>query len=170
MSTVKEDEVAARLYALLNEAVELRFGTANDPEGELHIPAYEVGNPEQFIHVLVRARQRADRVEFLLNQAKKIRNALAMRKREADDAEQDRLDQALSQGKKVEFKTRDETMAEARLQSFDERRAARLAARRAEVAHQVVEAINDIHWGLSGLRTDLREVLRSFQFESNMER
>lgn len=165
------DPVVEKLYGLLEEAVELRHGTANDPEGKLVLPQYHEG-PTPFVNVLLRARQRADRVEELLSSAKHVRQALLRVQREASDAAQDKLDEALVAGQatKAEYSTGMERRAEASLKSFAEKRAEREASRRVDAANHVVDALKDIHWGLSGLREDIRTILRTYQFESNLER
>jgi hypothetical protein len=85
---------------------------------------------------------------------------------------QDKLDEALVQGQgtALEYSTGVERKASANLSSFAEKRAERQAQRRLDVADEVVEAINDTHWGLNGWRSDMRDVVRSFQLESNLER
>lgn len=168
---MSEDTVADQLYAWLSEGVELRFGAGGDSEGPLVVPPYETG-PSDFIRVLLRARKRADRIEELLSKAKRVQRKLAARQKDAADTAQDKLDEALVAGNanRIEFSTGMERKAEASLKSFDEKRAERLAQRRLDVANEVVEALKDLHFGLAGWRTDVRDVIRSYQLESNLER
>ena len=164
-------DTSERLYSLLQEAAELRYGAAGDPEGVLSIPAYEDG-PAAFVRVLVRARRRSDRIEHLLHTAKRVQHRLLMDARDAENTASDKLDEALAEGAKVrsEYSLGVERKAEANLKSFEEKRAARLAARQLEVANSVVDGLKDIHFGLNGWRTDVRDIVRSFQLESNLER
>lgn len=159
------------LTDFLNEAVELRYGEANDPEGYLRIPDYEDG-PEAFARALLRGRARADRIEELLLKAKRAKGILATRARVAADEAQDKLDEALAEGSrnKVEFSAAVERKAEANLKSFAELRAQRNAARTLAFAEEVVDSINTIHWGLNSWRADVRDILKTFQLESNLER
>lgn len=165
------DNVSEQLYAWLSEAVELRFGEANDPEGALILPSQQDG-PGAFVGVLLRARQRADRIEELLVKAKRVRRALYVKMQEASDAAEDKMDEALAEGaaSRQEFSLGIERKAEASLKSFEEKRAQRAAQRRLDVADEVVDALKDIHFGLSGWRNDVRDIIRSFQLESNLER
>ena len=74
-------DVTEKLFEMLEEAVELRFGAAHDPEGKLVLPPYETG-PGPFVQVLVRARARADRIEELWLKAKQVRGVLGVQERE----------------------------------------------------------------------------------------
>lgn len=165
-----EDNVTKQLYSWLEEALELRFGEAGDPEGRLTLPEYEVG-PAEFTRVLLRARKRADRIEELLSKSKRVHGRLAAIQREAADKTQDKMDEALVSGQhtKMEFSTGLERKAEASLKSFDEKREERKAQRRLDVADEVVGALKDVHFGLAGWRSDVRDVIRTFQLESNLE-
>lgn len=167
---MSDDRVAKQLYDWLAEGVELRFGTAGDKDGPIALPAYETG-PSEFTRVLLRARKRADRIEELLSKAKRVQRKLAAVQKDAADIAQDKLDEALVAGNasRIEFSTGMERKAEASLKSFDEKRAERLAQRRLDVANEVVEALKDLHFGLAGWRTDVRDVIRSYQLESNLE-
>lgn len=165
-----EDKVTEQLYAWLKEAAELRWGP--DPDGNKLTVPHVTDGPQAFVSQLLAARQRADRVEELLSHAKRVRARLSQHQRDADDAYQERRDTALAEGAaaRAEYSIGDERRAEANLKSFQEKRAERAAQRRLDVANTVVEAINDIHWGLSGWRSDMRDTVRSFQLESNLER
>jgi hypothetical protein len=168
--SANNDTITEQLYAWLEEAVALRFGP--DPQGEkLRVPDYTEG-PSAFVQQLLSARQRSDRIDELLSKAKRVRWRLSALKRDAADVAQDKLDEALVQGQgtALEYSTGVERKASANLSSFAEKRAERQAQRRLDVADEVVEAINDTHWGLNGWRSDMRDVVRSFQLESNLER
>lgn len=169
--TDETDKVTEQLYVWLKEAADLRYGAAQDPEGPLTVPEYQEG-PAAFVQVLIRARRRADRIEELLQSARRVRARLYAAKKEADDAAEDKLDKALVDGQstKPEYSLGIERKASANLQAFEERRAARVAQRRLLAADEVCDALKDIHFGLSGWRTDIRDILRSFQLESNLER
>lgn len=159
------------LYKDVEEAVELRYGAADDPLGPLTFPKYEEG-PGAFSAAIIRARQRSDRIEEILLRAKRIKSRLAAKLRDTADEAQDKLDKALVDGQKTraDFSTGAERRAEANLKSFDELRAERLARRELAVAEEVVDALTTLHWGLNGWRSDARDILRSFQLESNLER
>lgn len=169
--TDRTDAIIEQLYRYVEEAVELRYGVADDPDGKLSVPDSEDG-PGAFVNVLIRARRRADRVEELLKNAKRIRRRLLQKKKDAADALEDKRDRAFVEGQatRAEFSTGDERRASANLLSFEEKRAARLAERQLNAAEEVVDALNDMHWGLNGFRDDVRTILRSFTLESNLDR
>ena len=167
---MSDDRVLDQLYAWLEEAIKLRHGP--DAAGNiLYVPDYAEG-PAAFVEQLIQARMRADRVEELLSQTKRVRRKLQGIRQDAADTAADKLDQSLAEGAASarEYSLGVERKAEANLKSFAEKRAERQAQRRVDAADEVVEAINDAHWGLSGWRNDMRDIVRSFQLESNLER
>ena len=165
------DEVEVQLYKWLDEAVELRYGAGKDPDGPLRTPALELG-PGPFLQVLLRARQRQDRIEELMGKAHRVRAKLAIRQMDASQEAQEALDRATVEraNKRQEYEAFAERKAGASLDSFAEKRAAHAAKRRLAVAEEVHKAISDIHWGLNGYRTDIRQVIQSFQLEDNLTR
>jgi hypothetical protein len=166
----EKDAVAEKLYAWLGEGVELRHGP--DASGNFLTVPHFTEPPAAFVQQLLAARQRADRVEQLLTDAKRVRWALAAKQQEAADTAEEAFDRSVMAGSTNlgEFTAAIERKASAALQSFEEKRAARQAQRRLDVASEVVEALKDIHFGLAGWRTDMREVVRAYQLESNLER
>lgn len=167
---MSDDVVTKQLYSWLDEAVSLRFG--EDTNGEkLRVPAWEEG-PQAFVSQLIAARQRADRVEELLSKAKRVQSRLSAAQKEAAYEAQVKRDTALAEGarNRAEFSIGDERRAEANLLSFEEKRKERKAQAMVDVADAVTDGIKDAHWGLSGWRNDMRDIVRSFQLESNLER
>lgn len=165
------DEIETQLYAWLAEAVSLRYEAAGDPDGVLRMPAVELG-PQPFLELLVRARQRQDRIEELMGKAHRVKSKLAIRQMDADQAAQEALDRAIDTraNNRQEYEAFAERKAGASLDSFTEKRAAHAAKRRLAVADEVHKGISDIHWGLNGFRTDVRQILHSFQLEDNLSR
>lgn len=154
----------------VTEAIELRHGTAGDPEGSL-----STGNestPAEALAFLRRVRQRADRVDELhvvIIRAKgRARRLQAEAAFHADTA----LTSAMVErgSKRVEFSSGRERESEAKLDSFDERRAAHQAARLVDVTSEAYDVINTIHWQLDAIRKDLRSTLNALQFEATLER
>lgn len=165
-----DQKVIDRLYDWLKEAAEVRWG-ADDEGSMLVVPHYSEG-PQAFATELLSARRRQDRIEELLRDAKRVQAHLKRRQSEKDDEFNDKMDRALAEGSITarEFSTGMERRADASLKSFEEKRAARQSQRALAVAEEVVTALSDIHWGLNGWRNDMRDILRSFVLESNLER
>ncbi len=165
------DAVEKQLYAWLDEAVTLRYEAAGDPAGPLRIPAVELG-PQPFLDLLIRARQRQDRIEELMGKTHRVRAKLAIRQMDADQEAQEAVDRATVEraNNRQEYEAFAERKAGASLDSFAEKRLAHAAKRRLAVAEEVHKGVTDIYWGLNGFRADVRQILNSFQLESSLER
>lgn len=160
------------LAALVQEALELRHGSGEDPEGALSTVDPNDG-PDAVSHMLLRVRQRSDRVDYLLAQATRARGR-ARRSRDNAKFEAEFVYNTATntneRNRTREFVTGAERHAEAALAALPERRAAFLADRLVSHADEAYEVINQIHRQLGDIRTDLRASLRALQFESSMER
>jgi hypothetical protein len=170
MTEKTKDAVVEQLFAWLEAAAEARFGA--DPDGLiLSVPDYAEG-PQAFVQQLISGRRRADYIEELLGKAKRVRGRLVSNQKDAADVANEKFDRALVAGQSTrpEYSMGIERKAEANLLSFEEKRAERLAQRRVDAADEVVDALKDMHFGLSGWRNDMRDIIRSFQLESNLER
>lgn len=166
------DQVEERLLGWAEEALELRHGASNDPEGPLRFPSYEEG-PQAFMQVLIRARARSDRIEELLSKATHVKASLVRKQLMAKFEAERAYDEAAvrrANTRTQEFSSSKERNAEATIDSLLQKRQAVLAERLTMVAQEATEVISQTHWGLNGFRTDLREVLHSFQHESGLER
>lgn len=154
----------------VEEAVELRYGAAGDPEGAL-----TTGNettPAEALAFLRRVRQRADRVDELLTviirakgRARRLRDGAAFH---ADNALTTAVVERGTHRK--EFSSGRERESEAKLDSFEERRTAHTAARLVDITIEAYDVVNGIHWGLDAIRKDLRSTLNALQFEATLER
>lgn len=152
------------------EAVEMRHGEAGDPDGKLSTGSDE--SPMEALQFLRRVRQRADRVDELLQAAKRargrVRRALAEASFQADNAMDTEIQKQAV--KRVEFSAASERKVEAKLATFEKRREEHLARRLVDVAEESVDVINQMHWSLDAIRKDLRGTLHALQFESSLER
>jgi hypothetical protein len=155
----------------VEEAIELRFGDAGDPEGKLVLPDY-TSTVADFSAVLLRVVTRADRVDELLAKVRQVKGRAARIQTEARFEAERALDQARSQeaGRRVEFSTGREREANASLASFTEKRKAHQAQRLVDLSNEAYDVINQAHWGLDAIRKDIRGIIRSQQFESTLER
>lgn len=164
--------VEATVIGWVREALELRHGAANDPKGKLTVVTTEEGIPA-LQDMLIRVRQRSDRVDELLS---KVTQAKGRAKRAQDEARflaEVALDTALDTNaahRTREFVTREERNADAKLRSLEQRRHAHRSERLVSITSESYDVINQIHWQLDAIRKDLRATLHSLQFESSLER
>lgn len=160
----------AQLMSWVKEALDLRHGTGNDPQGK--IPLDIPDSPQEVLELLRRVRMRSDRVDGLLANAigarGRARRALDAAKFAADN----KLDQATSNraSHRREYESGKVIEADAKLESFNERRIAHQGAKLLDVAQEAYEQINKVSWQLNALRSDLRETLHALQFEAGLER
>lgn len=160
-------DLAVVLDGYLREALDLRMG-AEPPSPAADVTELRAG--------LLDTRRRQDRVEELLRTAVRIR-ARAQRAQHAATAEaDDAFDTAIhrQRGATVtpggEFTSARERTAEANLATLDARHRARRASELAHVCDEAVEVLRSAFWGLSGVREDIRDLLRATAFESHLER
>lgn len=161
-------EVEATVVAWTTEAVGLRHSEAGDPEGKLSTGSDE--SPAEAVAFLRRIRARADRVDELLQAAKRARGrarrALAAITFDADNAVSENIQK---QGRR-EFESHRAREVEAKLANFDMLRNQHQARRLLDVTEEAVDVINQMHWSLDALRKDVRATLHALQFESSLER
>lgn len=122
--------------------------------------------------LLRRVRARSDRVDELRARVTLARGTARRAKEEANFL----ADQALMTNtqqraaRRVEFSSAKEREADAKLDSFNERRLAYQRDRILSVTIDAYEVIDQIHWQLDAKRKDLRASLHALQFESSLER
>jgi hypothetical protein len=165
-------DMEQRVHNWIREAIDLRHGAANDPEGRLTVVA--VGEDfHAYNAMLVRVRQRSDRVDGLLANAtqarSRARRALHQAKFEAELA-YDSATQNNRVQRTQDFVSREERHADAALDSLEQRRIAHRGERMVSITEEAYEVINQIHWQLDAIRKDLRSSIHSLQFESSLER
>lgn len=163
-------EVEGRIVAWVNEALELRHGAAGDPLGSIHDAPEET--IDEVTSLLLRVRQRSDRVDELLANATRARGRARRAKEEAAFTADLALLTATSERaqRRVDFESGREREADAKLASVEERRLAHRAARLVDITAESYEVINQVHWQLDAMRKDLRARLHALQFESSLER
>lgn len=158
------------IYGWVREALELRHGTANDPEGRLNSDVSDIAAVQ---HELIRTRQRADRVDELLSKVTQARGRLRRAEEQSKfdaDLAYDTASRANSINRRAEFSSARERHADASLDSIEQKRLAHQAARFVSVAVEAFEVVNQVHWSLESIRKDLRGQLHALQFESSLER
>ena len=158
------------VVAWVAEALELRHGDAGDPQGRLKDAPTDTST--EVMDLLRRVRSRSDRVDGLLANAISARGRARRAQNEAAFAAETALYQATQNraGRRREFESGREREADAKLDSFEERRVAHQGARLVDVTQEAYEQINKISWQLNALRSDLRETLHGIQFEASLER
>lgn len=157
---------------MVEEALELRHGSAGDPEGPIVGIDPELG-PAAVDHELHRVRGRADRVDRLLSDITRVRGNIRRQQAAAKFQAENAFNQATSDNaasRTRDFVSREERIADAALDSFNERRAAYLADRLVSVADECYEVIRGVNFQFGAIRNDLRATLHALQFESSLER
>ena len=175
MSQPDPADVEKRLSALANEALELRFGAADDPLGPVALPN-DLSNPQVVMDSLVRVRQRLDRVDYLLCQVMALRTAA---KRGSDSAQaqaDDAWDTAVMSIRNATVRRNDdftgprERYAEANLATINQKRDARLANDTAYLADSYEQVVRHAQRGLDSLRYDHIAVLNGLNVLHYLER
>lgn len=163
--------IESRLVGWVSEALELRHGAAEDPQGKL-TPVDPSEGPPAITESLLRVRARSDRVDELLSRITLERGRAKRAKEGAQFAADTALMEAtqVRASRRAEFSSGREREAEAKLDSLEQRRMAHQADRLVSVANDAYEVINQVHWQLDAIRKDLRATLHALQFESSLER
>lgn len=165
-------KVETEMVSWVREALELRHGTAGDPEGTISMVNPSEGTAA-ITDMLIRVRQRSDRVDGLLSKVTLAKGRYKRAMEQAKFSAEQAYDEATrdnSARRTQEFVTGRERHADASLDSLEERRMAHQAARLVSIAEDSYEVIKQIHWSLDGIRKELRAVIHSLQFESSLER
>ncbi len=164
------DTMGERVTSWVAEALELRHGSAGDPQGPIRGSAES--SPSEIMDLLLRVRSRADRVDELLSKSTQAK----FRARRAKDEAQFVADRKVMEATKHhasrrgDFSAGREREAEAKLDSFAELRVSHQADRLVSITIEAYEVINQVHWQLDAIRKDLRASLHALQFESSLER
>jgi hypothetical protein len=160
-------DIPSLLDGYLREAIELRMLA--------ELPALS-SSMVDIQGALLDARQRQDRVEELMRNAMRIK-ARAQRSATAATLTADEAwDQAAVSNRTApvqrgeEYMSGKERHAHANLAVLDLRRAARAAQELAHICEEAVDVLRTVYWGVSGVRDDIRELLRTTAFESHLER
>jgi len=165
-------DIEKKVISWVEEAIELRHGSAG-----FDSPLRQVGMEEGLQTVmaeLVKTRTFSDRVDGLLAKATQAKGR-ARRAQEGaafdaakayDDAHVENQNTRLPGS----FMTKEEKNAEASLKSYEQRRVAHQAERLVSITSEAYDIINQIHWQLNAIRTDLRAQIHAIQFENSLER
>lgn len=166
-------KVEAQVISWVTEALDLRHGDAGDPDGPLRATGMDEGL-HAVMNELVRTRSRSDRVDGLLAKATQAKGRARRAQEHAafiasqayDEAQVNNSNRRLPGS----FLTKEERNADAALDSLEERRAAHQAERLVSITSEAYDVINQIHWQLNAIRTDLRAQIHAIQFENSLER
>lgn len=178
MSSQQQPDPAAEVRALgrawLTEAERLRHLQVPDEDGELR--PFEVpdaaAQPPEIREALTVVRGCLDRLEEIYGQVMALASAARISAREKTATADDAFDRAISDRAKQapDYQAARERLAEASLDTFELRRAARTAQKAADLATGTEKQIQLRYYGLRGLRDSLAERLRGFSWESNLDR
>lgn len=165
-------DLESQLMEWVKEALDIRHGEYNDPEGKLSLPLPSLGTGA-ILNSLLRVRSRLDRVDELVAKVTQAQYRIARAEASAKfDAEEawDRAAQRNRAANVGQFTTGKERAADASLDSFEQKRTAHQASRLVSVATEALAVIKHAYWGLNALREDHNTLLRTLQFESSLER
>lgn len=168
--SASSEEVQAIVEKWVREAIQLRFHAGEDPEGPL--PDHDLTTPEEVMHTLTRVRVRADRIEELQSQIRRLKGRLQRSQLDAQLEAEVKRDEAFVTNRatrQMDFVTADERKADAALASIDEKRAALAAKRLADYVTEAYDLVDQARWGLSAFRQDLRAQLHALQVVRSME-
>lgn len=156
---------------IVDEVLELRYGAAGDPEGQVCLP--DAGTSvDGILASLLRVRKRLDRVEELLSTLIRYRGKLRREVEVLEAAAQEVWDETLVNDPRLnarDFVAPKERYAHANLASMTQRRQvlkAKDAENRADTAYEVVR---QAHKGLDALRYDHVILLRAATLMSSLE-
>lgn len=168
--TTQQERIERTLVAWTTEAIDLRFGEANDPEGVVRLPDFNDGT-RAVVASLGRVRKRLDRVEEIRSKLTQLKGRLHREQLEVIYQAEMALHTAARRNaaNRVPFQSSDERKAEAALDSMTEKRAAHLAKMQMERVEEAVQVINDIYWGLGKLREDHKSMLQAIQGVTSIE-
>lgn len=130
--------------------------------------------PHRVHSALVDARARLDQLESVLGQAMDLKHASGMEALRLEQIEQDAWDERAEhyrkRGLRQDFEGAQERYATFRLQTRDERTAARHARAVADLCAICEAKVRLAYRGLDNARQDLHARLRALAFESTLER
>ncbi len=159
------------LTAWVEEALELRHGEANDPDGRVSLPPFELGY-RGAVDMLQRVRVRIDRIEELESLARRAKGRI-IRAREAADFDASlAYDRALQNNRATrihEYTIGDERKADATLASLDQKRLAHQMKRAESFATEALDVISKCAWGLKNLREDILQMMKLTLFATTEE-
>lgn len=170
--TDNSEQYEKALVAFVTEALDLRYGEYNDPEGKLRLPDPEDGLAP-IMASLLRCRARLDRLEEIHARIIQLRARVNRAKEDAKwtaDIAMATNTQRNQTSRSVDFSTREERNSDAMLQSIQELHTQRQREKLVSVAQESYDVVHEALWGLKSLLDNHTIVLRSFQFESSLER
>lgn len=162
---MNEDEALAKLEASRQEATTLRFSVS--------LPAKNA-TPQEVLERLHEVRAALDRVEELMQTAYRAKEMVSRSASFHAAVHEDAWDSEISKYnrspvRRGDFEAPKERYSEVNLATFEQKRAARLAAKNLSFTTEVWNSIKTSHRGLDTLRSDVLVVLRTVQFLSSLE-
>lgn len=150
------------LLGWVEEALELRHGSAGDPEGPIELPPFEDGR-DSVLAALRRVRVRLDRIEELQAKARQVKGRVSRVKANAEFEAAIAYDTAMQRraaNRTAEFVTAAERNADAALDSLDQKRVAHQTSRLQSIADESYDVIKGCYWGMDKIRSELLEMLK----------
>lgn len=155
------EDVENHLLSWVSEAMELRHGAADDPNGVVSLPPFELGQPAA-VDMLGRVRVRLDRVEELQSLARQALGRVLRLREEAKFELSLKYDESIAKNKNrfVDYQSAEEKRADAALASLDEKRKLHQMERLESHAKEALDVVTQCYWGLSNLREDILQMLK----------
>lgn len=167
------NEMEKKILAWVEEALELRHGSAGDEDGPIGQAFKDLNmqDTREIIALMFRIRQRSDRVDFLLSLVAQAKGRASRAQSEAKFAADEKYERAMNERSttKREFTSGREIHANASIDSIDDRRIAHKAQRLVSITQEAYDVINQIGWQLQRQRDDLKEMLRTLRFEHSLD-
>jgi hypothetical protein len=161
-----DPEIAAQKQctALASQMAELRQ-FHRPPAGAPPVEVYEA---------LIDVRGRLDQAEELLTESARFKAGMRSRARkldgDADDAFASVMARLGKQSMRREFEGVQDRVSQARLETLEQRRQARIAMRIADIAEDCYDRVRTMYFSLRDVRGELVESLRYLEWESHLER
>lgn len=170
---IEFSDIEKKVLGWVEEALELRHGTAEDPEGTIKegFAELNVQDGRDIIDLMFRIRKRSDRVDYLLALLTSARGRARRAQAEAKFVAENKYDEAMQQRSNArrDFESAKSIQANAAIDSIDDRRIAHKAARLVSVTEEGYEVVNQIGWQLQRFRDDLKEMLRNIRHEHSLD-
>lgn len=165
---MQSEEIRKQVDQMVEEAITIRFDASE------HIPSTTTTPQDMYVRLLGlrSALDRLDEIVVNIIKARAMTKIRAMTDNFAAEAEFDKqLDRIRkAPSSKTEYTGAKERLSEANLASFEARRAALEAQKLATHLEAAAEIVRKLHRDLDSARLDIHAIIKTFAFESNIDR
>lgn len=170
---VPYDKIEEAMVEWASEALDLRHGAVEDPDGKLE-PLGPSASVADMLQLLYRIQVRTNRVDELLLKAIQAKGRAKRVQEKSEFDAQRAYDEAMRSNAERrtrmidDFSSARERHSDASLDSFENKRIAHHAGRTVSLASEVYDLINQVHWQLESMRKDVRTSIHALQFELSL--